>query len=290
MTPTRPALIYPGGKWRIAPWVISHFPQHKVYVEPFGGGASVLLRKPPSQVEVYNDANKTVVDFFRILRDPEMAQELKRLLDLTPYSREEYARCLEKTDDPIESARRFVVLSFQSLGITLNRSKNETWDARIGDVTSRVASWNSYLEAFPLLVSRLRKVSIENRDWREIYSLYDASDTLFFMDPPYPHSTRKPDKLNTYAAYEMSDADHEELCQRCLEAKGYVILSSYPNDIYDGLLKGWEKVTSANRAQSHALRTEALYLSPRVSAERRGALGLDCSEKIDIFGELEDVT
>ena len=65
----RPALRYHGGKWKIAPWIIKHFPEHDCYVEPYGGGASVLLRKRPSFLEVYNDVFGSVVNFFKVLRE-----------------------------------------------------------------------------------------------------------------------------------------------------------------------------------------------------------------------------
>ena len=84
--PTRPALRYHGGKWRLAPWIISHFPAHRTYVEPFGGGASVLMRKPRSYAEVYNDTNAEVVNVFRVLRDPDAAKELERRIRLTPFA------------------------------------------------------------------------------------------------------------------------------------------------------------------------------------------------------------
>ena len=84
----RPVLRYHGGKFRLAPWIISHFPTHGIYVEPFGGGGSVLLRKEAVQEEVYNDLDGDVVNVFRVLRDKELAQALFEALTLTPYARE----------------------------------------------------------------------------------------------------------------------------------------------------------------------------------------------------------
>ena len=88
---TLPEKRYHGGKWRLAPWIIEHFPPHRVYVEPFGGAASVLLRKPRSYAEVYNDRWSDVVNVFRVLRDPVRAAALKRLIALTPFARDEFA-------------------------------------------------------------------------------------------------------------------------------------------------------------------------------------------------------
>lgn len=70
MTAQRPALRYHGGKFRLAPWLLQFFPPHGCYVEPFGGAAGVLLRKPRVYAEVYNDLDGDIVNFFRVLRRP----------------------------------------------------------------------------------------------------------------------------------------------------------------------------------------------------------------------------
>lgn len=114
MNATHPALRYFGGKWRLAKWIISHFPAHNCYVEPYGGGGSVLLRKEPSPFEVYNDLDSGLVSFFRLLR--ERPEDLIRAIELTPYSREEFMRAYEHSEDPLESARRLFVRSWQGYG------------------------------------------------------------------------------------------------------------------------------------------------------------------------------
>lgn len=114
IAPTRPALRYFGGKWRLAPWIISHFPEHTCYVEPFAGGASVLLRKPESKVEVLNDLDGEVVNFWRVLR--EQTEAFIRAVELTPFSREEASLAYQVADDPLERARRLFIRSWQQRG------------------------------------------------------------------------------------------------------------------------------------------------------------------------------
>lgn len=114
--PKRPAFRYYGGKWRLASWIISHFPKHRVYVEPFGGAASVLLRKPRSYAEIYNDLDSEVVNVFQVLRDPAQAAELEYLLRLTPFSRDDFNAAYQPCADPIEQARRTIYKSFAGYG------------------------------------------------------------------------------------------------------------------------------------------------------------------------------
>jgi DNA adenine methylase len=118
-----------GGKFRLAPWIIAHFPAHEIYVEPFGGAASVLLLKPRSRVEIYNDLFGDVVNVFRVLRDPGQAAELTRLISLTPFAREEFdashSSIRSTIADPVELARRTIfrsIASFGSAGLQKNSS------------------------------------------------------------------------------------------------------------------------------------------------------------------------
>lgn len=92
----RPVMRYFGGKWKLAPWITSHFPPHRIYIEPFGGAASVLLQKQKAYAEVYNDRDGEVVNVFRCLRDPVRAAELERVIRLTPFARDELTMAHQK--------------------------------------------------------------------------------------------------------------------------------------------------------------------------------------------------
>src|SRR3546814_17290747 len=106
MTVKSPVIRYHGGKFRLAPWVIQHFPPHRCYVEPFGGAAGVLIQKPRAYAEVYNDMDGDIVNLFRVLRSQGASAMLTEALALTPYARDEFDAAYEPTDDPVERARR----------------------------------------------------------------------------------------------------------------------------------------------------------------------------------------
>ncbi|MBK8477479.1 MAG: hypothetical protein IPL39_14595 [Opitutaceae bacterium] len=94
----------------------SHFPEHRAYVEVFGGPVGVLLQKRRSNRQVYNDLDHQVVGLFRVLRDVESRGRLIRDLALTPFSREEFDGSYEASADPVEAARKFIVRCFVGHG------------------------------------------------------------------------------------------------------------------------------------------------------------------------------
>lgn len=265
---------YHGGKWRLAPWVISHFPTHGVYVEPFGGAASVLLHKAPTRIEVYNDVDEVILNLFRILRDPVRAQALRTAIELTPFSRGEHADCWVRSDDPIEDARRLIVRSFQSIGAKGSLSRTG-WRTRTSkSVWSPCVSWVSWPAAIPAFVDRLKQVIIEALPWQRILDLYDSPETLWYVDPPYPRDTRDPDHRTIYAR-DLTNDNHAELCHRLRGVRGHVVLSGYDNPIYREILGDWPTSRTPSRAQNNAVREEVLWLSPSVAAGRQFALDFD---------------
>jgi len=271
MGPRRPALRYYGGKWRIAPWIIRHFPRHECYVEPFGGAMSVLLRKSRSPLEVYNDLNGEVVNFFQVLR--EQPDELIRMLTLTPWSRAEYELSQTPANgNAVEAARRFYVSCWMGFGG--GRAKwRQGWRYQVKAGTLWKPSSESFteLEHLHQVVERIRGVQIECRDAWDVIARCDAPTTLFYLDPPYLHGTRS--KWKDVYAHEMSNDDHEALATLAHSLKGMVIISGYPSGLYQLWYEryGWRRVETAARTNgggviSSAMRTEALWLSPRVVA------------------------
>ncbi len=261
--PTRPVLRYHGGKWRLAPWVISHFPQHGIYTEAFGGGASVLLRKPRVTGEVYNDLDGEIVNLFRVLRNPSQARELERLLRLTPFAREEFDGAYLTDGDPIEQARRTLIKSYMGFGadgITntfgtgFRANATRSYGTPAGD-------WSSYPGAIAAITARLSGITIENRPAIEVLRQHDSPATLHYVDPPYPHVTRTRPTHHCYR-FEMSDDDHRELGAVLRSLKGMIVLSGYPCDLCDQeLYPDWTRFERKAHGDGATIRTEVAWLN-----------------------------
>ena len=262
----RPILRYFGGKWKLAPWIISHFPAHRVYVEPYGGGANVLLRKTESYAEVYNDLDGEVVNLFRVTRDH--GQRLRHALINTPYSRAEFYQSYERTGDMIEDARRMVVRSFMGFGADGATGQYRTGfrgtSARGGGLPCH--NWRDYADNFERIVQRLRAVIIENRDALEVMDAHDTEQTLHYVDPPYVMETRA-DIRHGYR-HEMTDDDHQKLADFLNGLRGMVIVSGYNCPIYERAFKDWRRVDSKAYDDNAAARTESIWISPRVPSNQ----------------------
>lgn len=273
--PTRPVLRYHGGKWRLAPWIISHFPQHRVYTEAFGGAASVLLRKPrASLVEVYNDLDSEIVNLFRVLRSDDAAA-LRRLLASTPYAREEFELSYAPTTDPVEQARRTVVRSFMGFGSDSATRAQTGFRANGNRQHNHPAKdWTNYPAALDEIVARLAGVVIENRAGADIIRQHDAPTTLHYVDPPYLHETRSRHSSRRSGKgyqHELTFDGHAELARTLRAAQGYVILSGYASEAYDALYAGWERVTRDAMADGGLPRVEVLWINPACSDALKAA-------------------
>lgn len=261
----RPALRYYGGKWLIAPWIIRALPPHRCYVEPFGGGASVLLRKPPSKVEVYNDVAGEVVNYFRIVR--ERCDDLVRVLRLTPHARDEFYACAEPAADELERARRFFVQSWQGIGGTPGTFRFTGWRRTPDRAVSLEVS--QAIEDLSRVAERLRRVAIDALDWREVLTRYDRHDTLFYCDPPYVRRTRgRRWAASGYRENEISDVDHVELLDRLNSVRGRVVLSGFSTPTYELRLAGWTRLERVGHRQRGGGSLEVLWVSPERRSRR----------------------
>lgn len=265
----------------MAPWLMQFFPPHRVYVEPFGGAASVLMLKPRSRAEVYNDLDGDVVRIFRLLRDPGSALELQRRVALTPFARDEFERSYETPDDDLDAAHKLIVRSFMGHGSdSATRGCRTGFRAKISD-GGRVlpsAEWSRWSDSIPAFTDRLRGVLIENRDAAEVIARMDSPSTLFFIDPPYVHSTRsaltgRSGKTHGYR-HEMDDEAHRALADLLHQVRGMVVLCGYPSPLYDDeLYPDWERFQRTANADHGRQRTEVVWLNPACSAALMSAHG-----------------
>lgn len=256
MTPKKSIIRWHGAKWRIAPWVLSHFPPHKVYVEPFGGSAAVLLQKERALTEVYNDLDGEIVNMFQVIRrNPE---KLAAQLAMTPYARDEYDGLYEEVADDIERARRFIARSFMGM-FSKGALEKSGFDARTNadGYTGRLRAFVEVPEHIMAVAGRFSHVLIENKDASAICARYDRPDALIYLDPPYVPETRS----GKYYRHEMSDDDHSKLLDLLIETEAMVVISGYQSELYRHKLGSWHSVEIAAYTDGASQRTEVLWMN-----------------------------
>jgi len=255
-----------GGKGNMIAKLLPLIPEHRIWVEVFGGGASLTLAKAPSPVEVYNDIDGRLVNLFKVLRDPAQFQELERLVSLTLCSRQEWAEAMARMKQqvsPVERAWAFYTAARQSFAGNLSAWSYVRTESSRG-MASKCSSWLSAIEMLPDIHQRLMRVQIECSDWRRILKNYDTPETCFYLDPPYVARTRR---RGSYA-HELSDDDHSELVEMVQQLQGMVMLSGYPNELYAPLEQSWRKV--AWKVGCHAVgRTRATGLMGQGAVKAR---------------------
>ncbi len=216
----------------------------------------MLIRKPRSYAEIYNDLDGELVNLFNVVR--EQGQQLAEKLYLTPYARSEFIKSYEKSDDALEQARRTVVRSFMGFGSNSHNKKTGFRSNSNRSGTTPAHDWKNYPNCLSQTMERLRGVVIENKDAREIMLAHDSENTLHYVDPPYLPETR--DKGEDYR-HEMNQQEHLELLYFLLDLKGTVILSAYNSSIYTNNLIGWQKYIKQAYADGARKRQEVLFIN-----------------------------
>jgi len=253
-----------GGKFSHLKWLLPLLPECHHYCEPFAGSAAVLLNRPPSPVETYNDLDGEVTNFFRVLRDEK--EKLVEAIGLTPFSREEFFGAVNggRELSSLERARRFFVRARQTrTGLaqtaSLGRWANCKNTSRAG-MSGAVSRWLGSVEDLPAIALRLLRVQIENRPALDVIRLYDGKDTLFYCDPPYVHATRGDRKAY---GYEMDDQGHRELAAELRHAAGKAAVSGYRCDLMDSLFPDWRRVEAPAKTCHSVKKTrrEALWMN-----------------------------
>lgn len=232
-----PVLKYWGSKYSIAPWITSQFPEHRTYIDLFGGSASVILQKKPAKHEIYNDIDGEVVNFFRVLRED--GSRLIKLIDRTPYSREEFELSLLPSEDLVEQARRTFIKMNAGIKFNLGGSFRPYGNAKCSG--GYIAAKNfQKKKALVYAKKRLKDVTIENTDYKKLLNGFiNQPDCLIFIDPPYLGSTRG--KAKIYKNEMMSALSHARLLKQIRNSCAMIIISGYDHPLYDKFLPGWNK-------------------------------------------------
>ena len=230
-------LSWIGGKFYLAGKLIKLFPEHKTYVEAFGGAAHVLFRKAPSPIEVYNDIDDRLVNFFNVVHDEVKCAELRSRVERTLYARSVFnAAKADGGGDEIDRAYNFFVVNRMSFG-----AKMGTWGVDVTHDRNCANVWAGIADRIKTGFQRMKHVQIENSGFEYILKRYDYAGAFFYLDPPYPFTgERGADKIYRY---EMTDGDHARMVRILLEIKGKAMLSGYDSPLYDALCgNGWRKV------------------------------------------------
>jgi len=251
-----------GGKHRLAEWIIAHFPPHDCYVEVFGGAASVLFAKPPSKVEIYNDIDSGLVNFFRCLRDPDKCKRMVDWLRKTPCSRELYYESMKLAQDPSVDDITRAAAWFYIARLSFAGRWGEGW--RFSTTKNEAATYADSIDDLTSFQKRIERVSIDHLDFRECIKRYDGPRTLFYCDPPYHPATRLPKHYKC----DLTAADHDDLVDLLLKIQGKAVLSGYPCDPYCQLEDaGWQRLERKTFAQAQLCknkprspRTECLWI------------------------------
>lgn len=290
MTVRRSPIAWFGGKGRLAKHLVPLLPPHRHYVEPFGGGASVLIRKEPSGgVETYNDLDEGLTTMFRVIADPELFPHFRELVELLPNSRSffnDYRHTWKEPKDPVERAARWFLVARQSFSANWGNSWGTSVGHATGGMASQSAKWINSIAGLPEIHARLRRVQVEQMDFRHVLRRYQGPGYLAYCDPPYVMSTRRGGRY----ACELTDQDHQELVDILLRYDGAVILSGYRSALYEPLAAaGWRRLdievtcSAVGRTRATGLlglramrpehrRTESIWCNPETIARHGGTL------------------
>lgn len=245
-------------------WLLPLLPECGHYVEPYGGSGAVLLNRPPSRFETFNDLSGEIVNFFRVLREePDL---LVWKLRLTPWSRREFAEAVSGVPEasPVERARRFFVKIRQGFLSQMSRRGQGDWSHAVSPSGGKVETlaWKNSLDGLYAVADRFLRVQIENRPALDVIRTYGTPSTLFYVDPPYYMGSRSPGRK--YVS-EMSEADYVALAGALDGSGSKVALSAYGCPFIDALFPApkWRKFQARPRAvcSRGPAKAEALYVN-----------------------------
>lgn len=261
-------------------------PHGDIYVEPYGGGGALLFARDPDPVEVYNDIDGRLVNLFRAIQDPRRFRRLRRRLRWTLYSRAEFVLALDILADidadPDDKAWALFVAQNQAVA-AMPRSQGN-WARSF--VTKRSmgqkpSSWRSKIARLEQYRDRLTRVHLDCRPGVEVIRYWDRPGTVFYVDPPYVHSTRKLKRRGNSHKYlfEMTNLEHAELVDCLLAVKGAVVVSGYAHALYHPLDEAdWERTEFSTFAFGVRLGRNSKVRPPRTEVVWRNPRAVEISE------------
>lgn len=220
----------------------------------------MLLRKPRSYAEIYNDLDGEIVNLFRVVRDH--GDDLARRIEETPFARAEFQESYDPSPDAIEQARRTMIRCGMGFGSSAMNTKNKTGfrGSATRSGTHPGTDWANQPDNVRKIIGRLRGVVIENMDALDLMRYHDATTTLHYVDPPYVHDSRTWQGGKEAYRHEMSDDDHRKLADCLNGLLGMVILSGYPTPLYDELFSNWRRIEKRAMADKAAERVEVIWI------------------------------
>lgn len=263
-------LKWPGAKWSLATKIVDIIPDHKIYVEPFFGSGAIFFNKASCNTEVLNDLDSDIVNLFECIRD--FPEELAALIELTPYSREEYKKSYNREGvSKLERARLFIIrCNMARAGMQYYSSSWRHSGPVLGATCNQrvTGAWNKLPGYIFEAAKRLKEAEIENTDAIELIEKYNRSDCLIYADPPYLLSTRR----QRYYNVEMEkDEQHEELIKVLLKHSGPVMLSGYDSELYNDYLSSWTRYEFDAQAEQGKTRKEIIWVNR-------------CDDQLSLFG------
>lgn len=218
---------------------------HTQYVEPYAGSLAVLFAKPYEGIaEIVNDKNDRLTNFWQVLQGEKTFEPFKRLCDATPFSEKEWNKAKlayeqHTAEDKVVQAWQFFIQCRQSMAGRMTSFAPISTTRLRRRMNEQVSAWLTAIEGLPAVHARLKRVLILNRHAPDVIRQFDSANTLHYLDPPYPHTTRT--TTREYGDFEMTEADHIELLKTITGGSllGKIILSSYDNPLYSEYLKSW---------------------------------------------------
>lgn len=258
-----PLLRIPGGRFRLAPWLLNFFPAHETYVEPFAGAASVLALKARAPVEILNDLDEQLINLFRVLQQPDQAAELRRRIAMTPFGRQALAEALDTPGAGVEAAANLVIRSWLGQGADAAVRVNGRPAFRDSVAARALSDWASFPDALTQIAERLRGVLIEHQDAEPLIRRVSDVDTLIFADPPHPldrDGSREP-TAHVHRC-EVTVDDHKRFADALLRSNGPVVFLAQRDPLFDHLYRGWHR-HDFDRLDDGERRTASVWLNPR---------------------------